>query len=567
MVNSFREDQLCFQDEAEQPDAVVDHDFNLPVHHPFGAYFSRKTDKVVLIDGGSTVNKYYKPEYFDALMKNWFPMAPFWSGLMLGDLQRHKQEASHGKQTSESKKGSRQFCEKWSKRKVNNDAINNSIGYFQQKPPKPFSHKNQISHKAASTTLRTAANEEIGAIIEVARKQNKGLENSSNICWLNAAIQALFTTPLYTMMKAMMSLSKASLLEAFVSICNDLEGMVNHPCDPANLAHVGQAIIKESSTEHQAAHVENENSDDSVLDQSIRKDHDMSDGYEDDGNIDDCDDKSDEDEEEERDPNFLVPTYINQPDPDDLCALKWGKDHYMRYLPSMKRKPYTNVRQTSSDALVVQDHQNIAYLGQIVGNVRQTSSDALVVQDHQNIAYLGQTVGNVRRLIRALVVQDHQTSLSQWVLTLTCVTWPWFSGGGPFEHMFRNVRQTSSDALVVQDHQNIAYLGQTVGNVRQTSSDALVVQDHQNIAYLGQTVGNVRQTSSDALVVQDHQNIAYFGQTVGNVRQTSSDALVVQDHQNIAYLGQTVGNVRQTSSDALVVQDHQIIAYLGQTVG
>ena len=67
----------------------------------------------------------------------------------------------------------------------------------------------------------------------------------------------------------------------------------------------------------------------------------MSDGYEDDGNIDDCDDKSDEDEEEERDLNFLVPTYINQPDPDDLCAPKWGKDHYMRYLPSMKRKPYT----------------------------------------------------------------------------------------------------------------------------------------------------------------------------------------------------------------------------------
>ncbi|KAL5475137.1 hypothetical protein EMCRGX_G027196 [Ephydatia muelleri] len=70
--------------------------------------------------------------------------------------------------------------------------------------------------------------------------------------------------------------------------------------------HVGQAIIKESSTEHQAAHVENENSDDSVLDQSIRKDHDMSDGYEDDGNIDDCDDKSDEDEEDERDPQFFI---------------------------------------------------------------------------------------------------------------------------------------------------------------------------------------------------------------------------------------------------------------------
>ena len=88
------------------------------------------------------------------------------------------------------------------------------------------------------------------------------------------------------------------------------------------MKHVGQAIIKESSTEHQAAHVENENSDDSFLDQSIRKDHNMSDGYEDDGNIDDCDDKSDEDEEEERNPNFLVPTYINQPDPDDLCAIR-----------------------------------------------------------------------------------------------------------------------------------------------------------------------------------------------------------------------------------------------------
>ena len=70
MVNSFQEDQLCFQDQAEQPEVVVDHDFNLLVHHPYAAYFSQKTDKVVLFDGGSTVNKYYKLEYFDALMKN-----------------------------------------------------------------------------------------------------------------------------------------------------------------------------------------------------------------------------------------------------------------------------------------------------------------------------------------------------------------------------------------------------------------------------------------------------------------------------------------------------------------
>ena len=88
--------------------------------------------------------------------------------------------------------------------------------------------------------------------------------------------------------------------------------------------------------------------DDNVLDQSIRRDHEMSNGYEDDGSIDDCDDKGDEDEDEERDPNFLAPIYINQPDPDDLCALKWVKImHYMRYLPSMKRKRIRKAIQSS----------------------------------------------------------------------------------------------------------------------------------------------------------------------------------------------------------------------------
>ena len=95
------------------------------------------------------------------------------------------------------------------------------------------------------------------------------------------------------------------------------------------LKHVGQAIVKESSNKHEAAHVENENnipndgdvshrnsdvcasSDDSVLDQSIRRYYEMSDGNEDDGNIDDCDYKGDENEDEERDLIFLVHLYIN----------------------------------------------------------------------------------------------------------------------------------------------------------------------------------------------------------------------------------------------------------------
>ena len=38
-------------------------------------------------------------------------------------------------------------------------------------------------------------------MIDVAKKQNKGLENGSFACWLNAAVQALLTTPLHTMLE------------------------------------------------------------------------------------------------------------------------------------------------------------------------------------------------------------------------------------------------------------------------------------------------------------------------------------------------------------------------------
>lgn len=47
----------------------------------------------------------------------------------------------------------------------------------------------------------------------------------------------------------------------------------------------------------------------------------MSDGNDVDGNDDDSDDEDDEDEDGERNLNFIVLTYINQPDPDDICAL------------------------------------------------------------------------------------------------------------------------------------------------------------------------------------------------------------------------------------------------------
>ena len=68
---------------------------------------------------------------------------------------------------------------------------------------------------------------------------------------------------------------------------------------------------------------------------------DQTDQLGDDGDMDDEDDADESDEERMADPNFLVPTYENEPDPNDILALIWGKDHYFKYLPRLKRMPYT----------------------------------------------------------------------------------------------------------------------------------------------------------------------------------------------------------------------------------
>ena len=39
--------------------------------------------------------------------------------------------------------------------------------------------------------------------------------------------------------------------------------------------------------------------------------------------------------------NFLIPSYYNKPDVDDICALKWGLHHYIKFFPSLRRPPYT----------------------------------------------------------------------------------------------------------------------------------------------------------------------------------------------------------------------------------
>ena len=45
--------------------------------------------------------------------------------------------------------------------------------------------------------------------------------------------------------------------------------------------------------------------------------------------------------------DFLVPEYENPgPDPDDLGAPRWGREHYIRYFPSnlLKRKADSNTK-------------------------------------------------------------------------------------------------------------------------------------------------------------------------------------------------------------------------------
>ena len=38
---------------------------------------------------------------------------------------------------------------------------------------------------------------------------------------------------------------------------------------------------------------------------------------------------------------FIILDYKNQPDPDDICGLQWGKDHCIRHFPSLSRCLYT----------------------------------------------------------------------------------------------------------------------------------------------------------------------------------------------------------------------------------
>eukprot|EP00731_Ephydatia_muelleri_P018525 Em0011g565a len=74
---------------------------------------------------------------------------------------------------------------------------------------------------------------------------------------------------------------------------------------------------------------------------------DQTDQLGDDGDMDDEDDADESDEERTADPNFLVPTYENEPDPNDIFALKWAynksdpvwkkKSVFFRHIPAIEK--------------------------------------------------------------------------------------------------------------------------------------------------------------------------------------------------------------------------------------
>ena len=45
---------------------------------------------------------------------------------------------------------------------------------------------------------------------------------------------------------------------------------------------------------------------------------------------------SEDNDNSDKDTTILIPTHVNTPDYEDICALKWGREHYLRFFPSIK---------------------------------------------------------------------------------------------------------------------------------------------------------------------------------------------------------------------------------------
>ena len=46
---------------------------------------------------------------------------------------------------------------------------------------------------------------------------------------------------------------------------------------------------------------------------------------------------SEDNDNSDKDTTILIPTHVNTPDYEDIRALKWGREHCLRFFPSIKR--------------------------------------------------------------------------------------------------------------------------------------------------------------------------------------------------------------------------------------
>eukprot|EP00731_Ephydatia_muelleri_P033267 Em0027g15a len=77
---------------------------------------------------------------------------------------------------------------------------------------------------------------------------------------------------------------------------------------------------------------------------------DQTDQLGDDGDMDDEDDADESDEERTADPNFLVPTYENEPDPNDIFGLKWADANWpLQHCYDMVLEIFHYLMETESD--------------------------------------------------------------------------------------------------------------------------------------------------------------------------------------------------------------------------
>ena len=92
-INFINDSSQQLHEDDEQspasPEAIDKDNVISSTTQPFGAYFTQKMEGIQISDSGKSANLYYKPQFFEAIMEYWLPLAPFWTALLLGKYLRN----------------------------------------------------------------------------------------------------------------------------------------------------------------------------------------------------------------------------------------------------------------------------------------------------------------------------------------------------------------------------------------------------------------------------------------------------------------------------------------------